>query len=203
MPEPDAPYRRQPRPAEQPLLLPNITVANTLFLSLTSPWIDGLLATVAGRGPPFEISRTQFEHIAVQSIDAKIPIPRFGPGDEFDVDLVRLGLDVDVEDAFVNCLRGFGAKPVAIDQHPRGGQAWPAGIACRRFPGANAQVPSSASQLFDMARQVRPAGESVFPRDRRLGVGQSESARRRLLAVMPFAAGRCSKMVATAAGSLD
>src|SRR5262249_59491240 len=59
---------------------------------------------------------TDFESIAGETIDPEVAIPRFRTGDEVDVDLVRVGFDIDIEDALVGCFGRFGAKAVAVDQ---------------------------------------------------------------------------------------
>src|SRR5262249_32615704 len=69
-----------------------------------------------GRARPAVQVETELESIAVQAEDPVVPVPRLGPCDEFDVDLVRVRLDVDVEDALVRRFRRFGTEAVAVDE---------------------------------------------------------------------------------------
>src|SRR5947209_6692468 len=94
---------------------------------------------------------TNLELIAIEAKDAVVPVPGFGPFDEFNVDSMRLGFDVDVEDAFVSRLRRFRPKSVAIDEQARG---------CRRSSGNDVPVdfqiherpgPLERSKLFHVA----------------------------------------------------
>ncbi len=48
---------------------------------------------------------TKLEFIPIKAKDTEVPVSSFRPCNEFDVDFMRLGLDMDVEDPFVNCLR--------------------------------------------------------------------------------------------------
>ena len=109
---------------------------------------------------------TNLELIAIQAKDAEVPISSFGPCDEFDVDFVRLGFDIDVEDPFVSRFRRFGAKSVSIDEYAGGFQRAGGNGAAVDFQARERPGPFERTKLFDMARQMRPTGESGFSRDR-------------------------------------
>src|SRR5262249_54563342 len=64
----------------------------------------------------------ELETIAIEAIDSVVPVTRLRPGDEFDVDFMRVSLDVDVEDALIRRFRRFGSETVAVDQQPGCGQ---------------------------------------------------------------------------------
>ena len=110
----------------------------------------------------------------METKDPEVTIPRFRTGDEVDVDLVRVGFDIDIEDAFVGCFGRFSAKAVAVDQDS----------ACRKRVGrdrlaVNFEVrerPRSfeGAKLFDVPAELWPAGEAGFPRDGGLGVREPE-----------------------------
>src|SRR5262249_36101542 len=117
---------------------------------------------------------TDFESIAVETKDPEVAIPRFRTRDEADVDLVRVGFDIDVEDAFVGCFGRFRAKAVAVDQDSArrqrgGGHPLAVNFEMREGPRS-----FEGAQLFDVPAELWPAGEAGFPGDGGLGVREPE-----------------------------
>ena len=51
--------------------------------------------------------------------DAVVPVAGFGTFDEFDIDPVRLGFNVNVENAFVDGLEGLGTESISVDEQAR------------------------------------------------------------------------------------
>ena len=124
--------------------------------SVSYAWpLPGDVQNSAGRGLPF-ISRQISSVIAIQAKDAEVPITRFGPFDEFDVDFVRLGFDIDVEDPFVSRFRRFGAKSVSVDEQAGGFQRAGGNGAAVDFQARERPGPFERTKLFHMARQMRP-----------------------------------------------
>src|SRR5262245_50531778 len=69
------------------------------------------------RRPGFAVHvETDFESVAVETKNPEVAIARFRTRDEVDVDLVWVGFDIDVEDAFIGRVGRFRAKAVAVHQ---------------------------------------------------------------------------------------
>jgi hypothetical protein len=63
---------------------------------------------------------TKLELLAVKAKDAKVGISRFRAGDEFDVDLMRLWFDVDIENTFIGRFGRLRPKAIAINENSAG-----------------------------------------------------------------------------------
>lgn len=88
---------------------------------------------------------------------------------------MRIGFDIDGEDAFVDALGRFHAEAVAVDQHP--GIAHHRDRHCRRvnLHAGKCPVPLEAAQMLDVTGEARPVLEARLAGNRRLGIGQPQA----------------------------
>src|SRR5258705_5569061 len=110
--------------------------------------------------------QANLEFIAFECKDPEIPISSFRPFDELDINFMRPGFDIDIEDPFVVRFRRFGAKSIPINEYARGSQTAGGNDAAIYFKARETTAPLKRPKLLHMTCEAGPACEPGLARNR-------------------------------------